>query len=143
MKLRSFLLAASLFSLLPLIHAQQPPDQPDSPLEGQMKILARGTKQLSLQVGDPAKQQQTLTLLETLKKAASDAKTLDPRKTASLPQGDKEKFLADYRAQMDKLSDAFNQIEESVKGGNYPQAQALFASLQAIKKEGHKQFKQD
>ena len=82
-------------------------------------------------------------LLETLKKAASDSKGLDPRKTASIPQADREKFLTAYKAQMDKLSEAFNQIEEALKAGKYDQAKVQLATVGSIKKEGHSKFKQD
>jgi len=116
---------------------------PDSPLEIQMKILARGKRQLTGQIADPTKQQDTVTLIETLKKASVDSKALDPRKTSTVPAADQEKFLAAYRAQMDKLTDAFNQIEEAVKTGQYDKAKSLLGNLQSIAKEGHRDFKQD
>jgi len=115
----------------------------DTPLEKQMQIMARSMKQLSQQIADSTKQQESITLLETLKKAASDSKGLDPRKTASIPQANREKFLTDYKAQMDKLSEAFNQIEEALKAGKYDQAKAQLATVGSIKKEGHSKFKQD
>ena len=115
----------------------------DTPLEKQMQIMARSMKQLSQQIADSTKQQESITLLETLKKAASDSKGLDPRKTVSIPQANREKFLTDYKAQMDKLSEAFNQIEEALKAGKYDQAKAQLATVGSIKKEGHSKFKQD
>lgn len=139
MKTNSFLLALALFTTSSLLHAQQQ----DSPLEKQMQILARGKRQLNAQVADPTKQQQTVVLIETLKKASADSKTLDPRKTASVPAADREKFLAAYRAEMDKLTEVFNQIENAVKAGQYDKAKSLLVSLQSVMKEGHREFKQD
>ena len=132
--LLSLFIIVSLFSL----RADE-----DTPLEKQMQIMARSMKQLSQQIADSTKQQESITLLETLKKAASDSKGLAPRKTASIPQADQEKFLTDYKAQMDKLSEAFNQIEEDVKSGKYDPAKTLLANIGSIKKEGHAKFKQD
>jgi soluble cytochrome b562 len=143
MNLRFSLLLTALLATSGLLHAQQNPAQPDSPLEKQMQILARGKRQLTTQVADPAKQQQTITLIESLKKASVNSKSLDPRKTASVPAADREKFLASYRAQMDKLTDALNQMEEAVKAGQYDKAKSLLGSLQSIMKEGHREFKQD
>jgi soluble cytochrome b562 len=117
--------------------------QEDSPLEGQMKIFARGMRQLTQQVADPAKQQENIVLLEALKKAATDSKTLDPRKTASIPADKRENFLTDYRHELDELSDAFNQVEEAVKAGQYDKAKSLLATVNSIKKEGHGKFKTD
>jgi soluble cytochrome b562 len=108
-----------------------------------MKIMARGMRQLSQQVTDPAKQQDTLTLIGKLRKAATDSKALDPRMTATVPPADKEKFLTAYRAEMDKLNDAFGKIEDAVKSGQYDQAKALLPSIKSIQGEGHRQFKED
>lgn len=117
--------------------------QVDSPLEGQMKILARGMRQLSQQVTDPAKQQENIVLLEALKKAVTDSKTLEPRKTAEIPEGKRAQFLADYRTELDELRDSFDQIEVAVKAGQYDKAKSLLATVNSIKKEGHGKFKVD
>jgi soluble cytochrome b562 len=117
--------------------------QVDSPLEGQMKILARGMRQLTQQVADPAKQQENIVLLETLKKAVTDSKTLDPRKTTSIPADKRENFLSDYRQELDQLSGAFDLVEEAVKAGQYDKAKSLLATVNSIKKEGHGKFKVD
>ena len=138
MKIRTLLLACSL--ILPTFSLRA---DDDTPLEKQMQIMARSMKQLSQQITDSTKQQESIMLLETLKKAASDSKGLDPRKMASIPQADREKFLTAYKAQMDKLSEAFNQIEEALKARKYDQAKVQLATVGSIKKEGHSKFKQD
>ena len=138
MKILTLLLVCSLMLSAFSLRADD-----DTPLEKQMQIMARSMKQLSLQVVDSTKQQESITLLETLKKAASDSQQLEPRKTSSIPQAEQEKFMTAYKAQMDKLSEAFNQIEEALKAGKYDQAKALLATVGSIKKEGHSKFKQD
>jgi soluble cytochrome b562 len=117
--------------------------QADSALENQMKILARGNRQLSQQVGDSARQQSTIELIESLKKAALDAKSLDPRKTSEIPEAKRSQFLADYRTEVDELRDSFDKIEEAVKAGQYDKAKSLLATVNSIKKEGHGKFKTD
>ncbi len=139
MNFRSFLLALPLLSSLASLHAEAP----DTPLEKQMQTLARGMKKLSLQVSDPAKQQDMLTLVESLKRAATDAKAFNPKKTASVPPSSQEKFLIDYRAQLDRLADTFSQTEEALQAGQYDKAKSLLDALKSIKKEGHTKFKQD
>jgi len=108
-----------------------------------MKILARGSRQLSQQITDPTQQQGTIDLLEKLRKAALDSKAINPRKTVEVPQADQAKFLADYRTDLDELADAFNQVEEAVKAGQYDKAKSLLATVNLIKKEGHAKFKAD
>jgi len=133
------LLTALLLTSLGLLHAEEGSEA----LEGQMKILARGSRQLSQQITDPAQQQGTIILLEKLRKAALDSKAINPRKTAEVPQADQAKFLADYRTDLDELADAFSQIEEAVKAGQYDKAKSLLATVNSIKKEGHAKFKTD
>jgi hypothetical protein len=141
MKFPSLLLAAALLATATLpLRAQ---NGPDSPLEKQMQILARGKRQLSQQVADPTKQQQNITLIESLKQAIIVSKTLDPRMMATIPAADHDQFLTAYRAELEKLTDAFNQIEDAVKAGAYDKAKSLLGSLQSIMKEGHHNFKQD
>ena len=137
MTIRSLLFLAMLLALPLSLMAQ------DSALEGQMKILARGTKQLSLQVSDPAQQAGTITLIESLKKASAESKALIPRKTADIPAADQPKCLADYQQTMGELTDSFNRIEEAVKAGEYDKAKSLLGAIKPIKQEGHKKFQKD
>ena len=115
----------------------------DSPLEKQMQILARGIRQLNQQVTNPAKKQSSIDLLETLKKAAVDSKSLEPRMTRNIPADKKSAFLADYRTDLDELKDSLNQIEDAVKTDQYDKAASLFSAVNSIKREAHSKFKQD
>jgi soluble cytochrome b562 len=138
--MKPHLLASILvvFSLVTPLRSQD-----DSPLEVQMKILARGTRQLSQQLADPAKQQDNIALLEKLKKAATDSESLDPAKTKTIPEAGRSDFLAGYKVELEKLKSAFDQVEQAVKSGDFAKAQSLFSTVNPIKKEGHSQFKQD
>ena len=139
MKTSSLILALTLVASTQIMKAEEG----NSLLERQMKILAKGTRQLSQQVTDTAQQQSSVDLIEKLKKAAQDSKSIDPRMVETIPAADKAKFLTDYRAQMDKLSEAFTKIEDAVKSGHYAEAKSLLTSVDGIKREGHDKFKQD
>ncbi len=139
MKTSSLILALTLVASTQIMKAEEG----NSLLERQMKILAKGTRQLSQQVTDTAQQQSSVDLIEKLKKAVQDSKSIDPRMVETIPAADKAKFLTDYRGQMDMLFDAFTKIEDAVKAGNYAEAKSLLSSVNAIKREGHKKFKQD
>jgi len=108
-----------------------------------MKILARGMKQLSKQITDPAKQQENIALLETLQKATVDSKSFEPAKTKTVPEAGRATFLADYGAELDKLKSAIDQVEQAVKAGDYAKAQSLLGKVGSIRKDGHDRFKQD
>ena len=134
-----------LASLLMLALATIPSTQAesDTPLEKQMQVMARTMRQLSTQITDPAKQQENLGLLETLRQSAETSKSLDPKKTATVSASERPAFIAAYRNQMDRLEAAFISTEEAVKAGQYDKAKALLATTGPIKKEGHSRFKQD
>jgi soluble cytochrome b562 len=115
----------------------------DTPLEKQMQTLARGMRQLSATIADPAKQQENIALLESLRKAVSDSLALEPQKTATVKAADREAFLAAYRDQMQKLGTVFAETEESLKSGAYDRAKTSLNAVGPIKKEGHSRFKLD
>jgi soluble cytochrome b562 len=138
MKIHNLLLALILITSSSILRAEE-----DTPLEKQMQILARGMKSLSQQIADPSKQQENVTLIESLKQAASTSKGQTPRKTSTIPKADQEKFLAGYRAEIDRLTGALNRVEDAVKAGHYDQANSALACVNPIKKEGHSEFKAD
>ena len=115
----------------------------DTPLEKQMQILARGMRQLSTGVADPAKQQENISLLESLRKAVADSRSLDPQKTSTVNPADREAFLEAYRNELDKLAQIFTDSEAALKAGSYDQAKSLLNGVAPVKKEGHSRFKLD
>ncbi len=139
MKLRLLLpLLLVATATTPLLRAES-----DTPLEKQMQLMARTMRQLSGQIADPAKQQENVTLLGTLRQAAETSRSLDPIKTATVPESQRPAFLAAYRDQMGRLASAFSSAGEAVKAGQFDKAKELVQSVGAIKKEGHSRFKQD
>ena len=134
---------ASLALIIALLVPAMRAEEEDSALEGKMKVLARGMRQLGQQINDPAMRQQNIQLLETLKGAANESKALEPRKTKEIPEAKRASFLADYRTDLDELKDSLNQVEEALKAGDQKKAQSLLAQVNSIKKEGHAKFKQD
>jgi soluble cytochrome b562 len=138
MKIHSLLLLFALLTSSATLLAEG-----DSPLENQMQILSKGNRQLTKQITDASKQNDNIAILESMKKAATDSMNLDPRKAASLPAADKQKFLDGYRAKMDSLIEALGAVEDAVKAGQYDKAKSLLSNVMAIKKAGHEEYKQD
>ena len=108
-----------------------------------MKIIAKSVKQLKNQIADATQQQSSITLVETAKAAATDARALVPAKAASVPDADRPKFITDYQAEMDKLIGDFGKIEDAVKAGKYDDATKLYGDLNGVKREGHEKFQSD
>jgi soluble cytochrome b562 len=115
----------------------------DTPLEGQMKILARSARLLSAQINDPSKQQENINLLETMKKAATDSMSLDPSMTKTVQSTRVADFLQGYRKKLDELRSALDQVETALKSSEYSKANSLMNQVSRIKKEGHSLYNQD
>jgi soluble cytochrome b562 len=119
-------------------------DEKDTPLGGQMKIIAKSVKQLKNQIADPNQQQSSIQLVQAAESAAKDARALVPAKADSVPEADRPKFITDFQGQMDVLIKDFDTIDAALTAGKYDDAQKAFNDLGAIKRDGHKQFiKQD
>jgi len=138
MKTITLLLTLSMITFATILRADD-----DTPLEKQMQILARGMRQLSQQIANSAKLQENILLLETMKRATGESKTMDPKKTREIAQNDRAAFLADYRTDLDELKDVFDQIENALKAAQFDKATSLLATVHSIKKEGHGKFKAD
>jgi soluble cytochrome b562 len=115
-------------------------DEKETPLGDKMKIIAKSVKQLKNQIADATKQQSSIDLVEAAQKAAQDAKLLVPAKAASVPDADRPKFITDFQAQIDVLIKQFATIDTDLHNGKYDDAQKDFNDLNAIKRDGHKQF---
>ena len=134
------ILAAFVIGMHP---AMSRADEHETELGGKMKIINKSVKALKGQISDATKQQSTIDLLETAKKAADEAKKLQPEKAKDVPEADRAKFIADYQAQMDKLIGDFGKIEDAVKAGKFDDATKLYGDLNGVKREGHEKFQAD
>jgi soluble cytochrome b562 len=115
-------------------------DEKTTPLGDQMKIISKSVKQLKNQIADAAQQQSSITLVETAKQAATEARKLVPAKAASIPDADRPKFVADFQTQIDVLIKTFATIDDALHAAKYDDAQKAFNDLAQVKKDGHKQF---
>lgn len=132
--LATLVLGASLFTQVARA------DEKDTPLSLKMKIISGSVKKLKSQIADSTQQQSSITLVETAKQAATDAKQLVPAKAATVPEADRAKFISDFQAQMDVLIKDFTTMDNALHDGNYADAQKAFNDLGGIRQQGHKQF---
>lgn len=108
-----------------------------------MKTLARGMRQLSGQITDPAKQADNVALIESLIKASNDSKNFIPESITSAPETEQAGLTEKYKSELTELSEAFAKVEEALKAGDYSSAKSLLGTVNTIKKEGHSQFARD
>jgi len=140
MKIKTLLtlLATAALSLNVAFAAEE-----DTPLAKEMKTVNKNLRTLKRQVADPAKKDENLQLLATIKKSIEASIKLEPAKTKDQPAGEKAAYLEKYKKEMTDLGKSFDEVEAAVKADKSADAQKLFEKLSEQKEKGHKDFGAD
>lgn len=105
-----------------------------------MEKIGGAYRRLSRQVTDPAKNEESLKHVATIRSNAEAALKLIPAKAAKVPEAERGRFVAEYEQQMKEFIGNVEQLEAALKAGNNEQAAALVKTLKASQDKGHKQF---
>ena len=132
---------ASLRAADPQPGAAPAPKDDETELGKTMSKLNGAWRKLRKQIADPANNASSLELVATVKAAAVQSLTLKPAKVEDVPAADREKFVADYQAQMKTFIATADQLESALKANDNTGAQAIMQKMGGMQKEGHKEFK--
>src|ERR1051326_828845 len=102
-----------------------------------MKAINRAARALKEQVGDASKKDENLKLIWAMQKNALQAKTLEPERI----EGDKSKWLPDFRKDQNKLMRMLLDLEEQVADGKSDDAAKTFQKVMQYKDSEHEKFK--
>ncbi len=157
MKLRPL---ASLLPLLlgvSLLHAQDPapaagPPAATAPADGaakpkktplgkDMSKMNAAFRKLRASVKDPAKNDDSLALVATIKEAAEASIKETPAFTAAQPEADQAKFVADFQAKMKDFVADLDKVTDALKANDNATATTLVAALGKDERDGHKAFR--
>jgi soluble cytochrome b562 len=112
----------------------------DTPLAKEMKTVNKNLRTLKRQVEDASKKDENLGLIAASKKSLDACLKLEPIKTKDVPAGEKAAYLDKYKAQMNDVVKAFDELEAAVKAGKADDAKKIFEKLSEQKEKGHKDF---
>lgn len=153
MKKLLLLLLSSLVAAAPLTAQDapkpaQPPahkqkkekDHPDTDIEKAMKKMGGAFRKLRGQAKAGAFTPDAVDLVATMKAAATEAAKHDPLKTKEIPEADRAKFVADYKAKMDEFNTTLDSLTEALKAGKTTDAVALVGKLGKLQHSGHEEF---
>lgn len=130
----------SALTLPTLRAADMADDHEHTELGEHMENMGRAFRALNREVSDPAKNEDALRQVATIRTNADAALKLQPAKTADIPADQRPKFVADYEQEMRALIDTLGKLETALKAGNNDEAVTLVKSLKKIQDDGHKQF---
>lgn len=134
-------LSSSLSAQTSEAPAPAQPANDHTELGERMSALSRAFKKLRLQVGDAAKNEDSLRLVATIRENAEASLQLEPEKTADLPESDRAKFKAEFAARMKSLLADIAKLESALRAGDNPEAGKIVQGLADAQKEGHKEFR--
>lgn len=109
-------------------------------LHGLMKAIAGDLKTVAKSLDDASAVDANRALIKTIIANAEKAKALTPRSADRQPEAKKEKFVADYKGEMDKLIADFGKIDAALAKKDFAAAKAALAECDALKKEDHRKF---
>ncbi len=136
----ALLLAFPAASLLPAQEKREH-KEPDTELGKTMEKMNGAWRKLRKQVADPAGNAGSLELVATISACAEKALTFRPARVEDVPAADREKFIADYQAQMKDFGAQVMKLGAALKANDNAAAAAIVQKMGAMQKEGHKEFK--
>ena len=117
----------------------------DSPIEKHMEHMKKAYKELSLGLENPQESNQAayLTLAETIKSSALQARDFVPELAAKLPPDQKAAMVKSYRESLDDFVVSVDGLIKNLKGGKWDEARKDAANLKNEMRDGHREFRRD
>jgi len=112
-----------------------------TPLGKKMSALNTAFKAVGRQIDDASKNASTLEQLAIIETNAKAALTLEPEKKAQIPAAEQAKFMADYKAGLEKFLVTVGNMRAALKAGNNAEAAAALDAMKSLQRESHNAFR--
>jgi soluble cytochrome b562 len=121
--------------------AAAPDKEVKTELDTKMGRMSRALRALKKQASDATMNESSLKLVASIVAGTKASMDLTPAKAADLPEDQKAKFIADYKAGLQGMLDELSLLEGAFKAGDNAGAVKLIADIEALEKKDHKQFR--
>jgi soluble cytochrome b562 len=125
----------------PAVTAPAAADEKKTELELRMDRMGKAFRKLRKQVADPAQNASSLQLVATMQDAAKEAMDLTPAKAEDIPDGQKAKFMADFKAGIQDLRDQLAKLSDALAAGKNDDATKIVGDMFSLEKKDHKEFR--
>ena len=135
--------AAPAAPAAPAASAAAPSSEDKTDLDKQMDTISKAMRKLKKQLPDATQNDSSLTLIGQMIDGAKGSLTMTPAKAADLPDDQKAKFVADYKAGIQGLVDKLTALQDLVKAGKTDEAVATLADIGKYEGKEHKEFRKE
>ena len=115
----------------------------ETPLGEEMEKFSKALKAVGRAAKEGKVTKDLAAKVDDAKKAAEAGLKFEPAKTKEIPAAEKEKFLADYKAAMQDMIKALDELKAAVEAEKADEVGKVLEKLNGQKKEGHKKFQKD
>ncbi len=115
----------------------------ETPLGSQMEKFSKALKAVGRAAKEGKVTKDLAAKVDDAKKAAQEALKFEPAKAKDIPAAEKAKFLADYKASMEKTIKTLDELKAAVEAEKADEVGKIMEKLNSEKKEGHKAFKKE
>ncbi|HEY0928488.1 MAG TPA: cytochrome b562 [Gemmatimonas sp.] len=122
------------------LHAQQP-SEPKTQLGKHMAAMNGAFRTIGQQVADSTKNASTMEQLTIFETNAKEALAFEPEKKAQVPEADQAKFVADYKAGLQKLIDTAGKLHGALHAGKNTEAAAIVEEMRGLQRTSHGEFR--
>jgi hypothetical protein len=121
--------------------AGAPDDDKKTEIEMRMDKVGKAFRKLRKQVADPTQNASSIDLVATMVANLKEAAGFTPEKAADLPEDQREKFVADYKAGLKDMEATLGKLSDALTANDNTAAAALVKQVFQTEKDDHKQFK--
>ncbi len=141
----SLLLSSLLLCAFVLPSRQDDDDHEDeTPLAEAMHSMEDALKSLRRSVRKVDAREASLASVLTCEKAILFCRTQEPAMLASIPEGERERFLTDYRLELVRTERALLDLEAALlEGQDVETLRALYKAIKGLEDPAHERFTED
>jgi len=112
----------------------------DTELAKQMETIDDSMKKLRRTLRKADSNKESLELIDKVEKASAKCKDLVPAKAAKVPEGERSKWVENYKKDMETFIKNVGDMKAAVQAGNNDKAQEIYKTLKTQEDKGHDKY---
>jgi soluble cytochrome b562 len=112
----------------------------ETEIQKHMEVIEASMKKLRRSLPKSEQNADSLKQVAEIQKAAKACVDLAPAMAANMPAGEKDKFVAAYKKDMEAFIGEVGKLEQAVKDGKNEQAVEIHKKLKELEETGHEKY---